>query len=49
MKYILRDYASVAYEDEEPSVYTFSNKDQVIAKLLDWCNAEARLTYEVVR
>ena len=49
MKYILRDYASVEHEGEEPSVYTFNNKDEVIAKLLDWCNAEAPVVYEVVR
>jgi|TARA_R100001463_G_scaffold109030_4_gene163646 hypothetical protein len=49
MKYILRDYAGVEYEGEEPVVYTFKNKDEVIAKLLSFCNAEAPMEYEVVR
>tara|TARA_R100001510_G_scaffold19994_1_gene17430 strand:- start:5307 stop:5462 length:156 start_codon:yes stop_codon:yes gene_type:complete len=47
-KYILRDYASVEYEDEEPQVYVFKNKDEVIAKLLSLVNAEAPMEYEVI-
>tara|TARA_R110001592_G_scaffold306697_2_gene579730 strand:+ start:117 stop:284 length:168 start_codon:yes stop_codon:yes gene_type:complete len=53
MKYILKDYASVVYTregpDSEPQVYVFKNKDEVIAKLLSFCNAEAPMEYEVVR
>ena len=44
--YILKDYAGVEY-DEEPHIYKFKNKDEVIQKLLSWCNAENRLEYEV--
>ena len=51
-KYILRDYASVTYTregpDSEPRVYVFKNKDDVIFKLLELCNAEAPMGYEVV-
>lgn len=45
-KYILRDYASVEYEDEEPMVYTFKNKDEVIAQLLSFVGED--MEYEVV-
>tara|TARA_R100001443_G_scaffold2834_1_gene9350 strand:+ start:2990 stop:3154 length:165 start_codon:yes stop_codon:yes gene_type:complete len=52
-KYILKDYASVSYTrdgpDSEPNAYVFTNKDQVIQKLLDWCNAESPVTYEVIK
>ena len=47
MKYILRDYASVEYEGEEPVVYTFKNKDEVIAQLLSFLGED--MCYEVVR
>jgi len=53
-KYILRDYASVGFSytrkgpDSEPRVYVFKNKDEVIAKLLSFVNAEAPMEYEVV-
>ena len=35
-KYILKDYASVMYEDDEPRVLIFKNKDEVIEQLLSW-------------
>tara|TARA_R110002012_G_scaffold301495_1_gene501787 strand:+ start:671 stop:817 length:147 start_codon:yes stop_codon:yes gene_type:complete len=46
MKYILKDYAGCDNGDE-PVTWVFKNKDEVITKLLNWCNAEALLTYEV--
>ena len=45
-RYILKDYASVQ-GNEEPRIYLFKNKDEVIQQLLSWCNAEARIEYEV--
>ena len=47
MKYILKDYAGCEYEEDEPVTWVFKNKNEVIAKLLDWANSEALLTYEV--
>jgi len=44
MKYILKDYAGVEF-DEPPITWTFNNKDDVIAKLLEWCNLEAEVEY----
>jgi len=44
-RYILRDYASVEYEDEEPRVYTFKNKDDLIAQLLSFLGED--MHYEV--
>ena len=44
--YILKDYTGVEY-DEEPHIYKFKNKDEVIEQLLSWCNAEELLVYEV--
>lgn len=35
-RYILKDYSSVVYEDEEPRVLIFKNKNEVIQQLLDW-------------
>jgi len=49
-RYILRDYASVEYEDgepdSEPQVYVFKNKDEVIAQLLSFLGED--MCYEVV-
>ena len=44
-RYILRDYASVEYEYEEPRVYIFKNKDEVIAQLLSFLGED--MHYEV--
>jgi hypothetical protein len=44
-RYILKDYASVEYEYEEPRVYTFKNKDEVIAQLLSFLGED--MHYEV--
>jgi len=46
-KYILRDYASVEYEDEEPRVMVFKNKDEVIAQLLSFLGED--MEYEVIK
>ena len=35
-RYILKDYACVMYEDDEPRVLIFKNKDEVIWQLLSW-------------
>ncbi len=44
-RYILKDYASVEYEYEEPRVYIFKNKDEVIAQLLSFLGED--MHYEV--
>ena len=44
-RYILKDYASVEYEVEEPMVYTFKNKDDLIAQLLSFLGED--MHYEV--
>lgn len=46
MKYILKDYEAVGF-DEPPMIWTFNNKDDVIAKLLEWCNVGAGYSYNV--
>jgi hypothetical protein len=44
-RYILKDYTSVEYEDEEPMVYAFKNKDDLIAQLLSFLGED--MHYEV--
>lgn len=42
-RYILKDYASVEYEDDEPRVLIFKNKDEVIQQLLSWVGEDVTL------
>ena len=44
-RYILKDYSSVVYEDEEPRVMIFKNKDDLIAQLLSFLGED--MHYEV--
>ena len=42
-RYILKDYASVIDEDEEPVIKVFKNKDEVIEQLLSWLGGDVTL------
>jgi len=42
-RYILKDYSSVVYEDDEPRVLIFKNKDEVIQQLLNWVGEDVIL------
>ena len=42
-RYILKDYASVTDEGEEPRVLIFKNKDDMIQQLLDWVGEDVTL------